>query len=210
MRTFQRIALILLAVVLVISAGCTTPATQAPATQPPAASQTEAAAPAGEQAVVHVLTMDQAAMSVDQMNEVANEFMAANPDIKIEMTYVPYEQVHDKFVTGAATNPPTYDVVMTDVVWYDEFIKKGYIADTTSMVTQDMKDAIFPAAWNVVTRNGKVYGMPWLLDTKYLYYNSDLLKQAGFDNPPKTWEELLTQAQAIKDQGLVDYPIVWS
>jgi multiple sugar transport system substrate-binding protein len=126
------------------------------------------------------------------------------------MTYVPYEQVHDKFVTGAATNPPTYDVVMTDVVWYDEFIKKGYLADTTAMVTDEMKQNIFPAAWNVVTRNDKVYGMPWLLDTKYLYYNTDLLKQAGFDSPPKTWEELLVQAQALKDQGLVEYPIVWS
>ncbi len=206
MRTFYKIALILLACILVAgAAGCTA----APTTQAPAANPTEPAAPA-QPAVVRVLTMDQAAMSVDQMNEVANEFMAANPDIKVEMTYVPYEQVHDKFVTGAATNPPAYDVVMTDVVWYDEFVKKGYLADTTSMVTQDMKDTIFPTAWNVVTRNGKAYGMPWLLDTKYLYYNTDMLKQAGFDNPPKTWEELLTQAQAIKDKGLVEYPIVWS
>ena len=170
MRTFQKIALMVTVFILVVSAvGCTsaTP-TQAPApqaTEPPAQAQ---------QAVVHVLTMDQAAMSVDQMNEVATEFMAANPDIKVEMTYVPYEQVHDKFVTGAATNPPTYDVVMTDVVWYDEFVKKGYLADTTSKVTQDMKDNIFPAAWNVVTRNGKSYGMPWRLDTKYLYYNTDI------------------------------------
>lgn len=206
MRTFQKIALILLAAILVSSmAGCTT----APATPAPAANPTEPSA-AAEEAVVHVLTMDQAAMSVDQMNEVATEFMAANPGIKIEMTYVPYEQVHDKFVTGAATNPPTYDVVMTDVVWYDEFVKKGYLADTTSMVTQEMKDNIFPAAWNVVTRDGKVYGMPWLLDTKYLYYNIDILKQAGFDSPPKTWEELLAQSKAIKDKGLVEYPIVWS
>jgi multiple sugar transport system substrate-binding protein len=206
MRTYSKIALLGLALILVVSLfGCAAPATQiAPAES--AATQPEAA----KQTVVRVLTMDQAAMSVDQMNEVATEFMAANPDIKIEMTYVPYEQVHDKFVTGATTNPPTYDVVMTDVVWYDEFIQKGYLADTTSMVTQDMKDNIFPTAWNVVTRNGKVYGMPWLLDTKYLYYNTDLLKQAGFDNPPKTWEELLTQAQAIKDKGLVEYPIVWS
>jgi multiple sugar transport system substrate-binding protein len=206
MRTFHKIALFVTVFILVVSAaGCTA----ATPTQAPVAQATKPPPPAKQQ-VVHVLTMDQAAMSVDQMNEVATEFMAANPDIKIEMTYVPYEQVHDKFVTGAATNPPTYDVVMTDVVWYDEFVKKGYLADTTSKVTQDMKDNIFPTAWNVATRNGKSYGMPWLLDTKYLYYNKDLLKQAGFDNPPKTWEELLTQAKAIKDKGLVEYPIVWS
>jgi multiple sugar transport system substrate-binding protein len=191
MRTTHKIALFVLALVLALSlVGC----------------QSKQSGPA----TVRVLTMDQAAMSVDQMNAVATEFMAANPDIKVEMTYVPYEQVHDKFVTGVSTNPPAYDVVMTDVVWYDEWVKAGYLADTTSKVTAEMKSDVFPTAWNVVTRNGKSYGMPWLLDTKYLYYNTDLLKQAGFDNPPTTWEELLTQAQAIKDQGLVEYPIVWS
>ena len=191
MRTFHKIALFALALVLAISVmGC-----QAQETGP---------------ATVRVLTMDQAAMSVDQMNAVATEFMAANPDIKVEMTYVPYEQVHDKFITGVSTDPPAYDVVMTDVVWYDEWVEAGYLADVTSKVTEEMQSDVFPTAWNVVTRNGKNYGMPWLLDTKYLYYNTDLLKQAGFDNPPATWEELLTQAQAIKDQGLVEYPIVWS
>jgi multiple sugar transport system substrate-binding protein len=73
-----------------------------------------------------------------------------------------------------------------------------------------MRQNIFPTAWNVVTRNGKAYGMPWLLDTKYLFYNADILKQAGFENPPKTWEELIAQAKAIKEKGLVEYPIVWS
>jgi multiple sugar transport system substrate-binding protein len=165
--------------------------------------------PAGP-VTVKVLTMDQAAMSVDDMNAVAKEFMAANPDIKIEMTYVPYENVHDKFVTGMAAKPPAYDVVMVDVVWYDEFVKAGYLADVSSKITPDMKTKVFPSAWNVVSRGGKTYGMPWLLDTKYLFYNIDMLKQAGFDKPPATWEELTTMAKAIKEKKLADYPIVWS
>jgi ABC-type glycerol-3-phosphate transport system substrate-binding protein len=176
------------------------------ATYKPAA----AAAAPGQPVTVRVLTMDQAAMSVDQMNEVAKGFEAANPGIKVEMTYVPYEQVHDKFVTGMAATPPAYDVVMVDVIWYDEFVKAGYLADVTAKVTPDQKQNIFPSAWNVVTRGGKAYGAAWLLDTKYLYYNMDMLKQAGFNAPPKTWEELLTQAKAIKDKGLVEFPIVWS
>ena len=50
-------------------------------------------------------------------------------------------------------------------------------------------------------------GMPWLLDTKYLFYNQDMLTQAGFDAGPTTWEELITQATAIKEKGIVEYPI---
>jgi multiple sugar transport system substrate-binding protein len=159
---------------------------------------------------VKVLTMDQAAMSVEDMNAVAQEFMTANPDIKIEMVFVPYENVHDKFVTGMAAKPAAYDVVMVDVVWYDEWVKAGYLADVTDKVKPEMKQNVFPSAWNVVTRGGKIYGAPWLLDTKYLFYNKDILKQAGFENPPATWEELVAQSKAIKEQGLVEYPIVWS
>lgn len=191
MRQFNRFTMFVLVLILAVSVvGC----------------QPKAAGPV----TVKVLTMDQAAMSVDDMNAVAKEFEAANPNIKIEMTYVPYENVHDKFVTGMATTPPAYDVVMVDVVWYDEWVKAGYLADLTSKVTPDMKSKIFPTAWNVVTRNGKAYGLPWLLDTKYLFYNKDILKQAGFDKPPATWEELVLQAKAIKDKGLVEFPIVWS
>lgn len=192
MHVLHKLTLWSLAFVLILGlAGCKSSQTQGPAT-------------------VRVLTMDQAAMSVDEMNAVATEFMAANPDIKVEMTYVPYDNLHDKFVTGMATKPPAYDVVMVDVIWYDEFIKAGYLADVSDKITAEMRQNIFPSAWNVVTRSEKAYGMPWLLDTKYLFYNTEMLKAAGFDQPPATWEELANQARAIKEQGLAEYPIVWS
>jgi multiple sugar transport system substrate-binding protein len=99
---------------------------------------------------------------------------------------------------------------MIDVIWPDEFIKAGYLLDVTSRVTPEMKSGMFPAAWNGVTRNGKVYGMPWLMDVKYFMYNKDVLQQAGFNDSPKTWEELVDQAKAIKEKGLAEYPIIWS
>src|SRR4030042_3124234 len=126
------------------------------------------------------------------------------------MKYVGYDYVHDKIVTGMAATPPAYDAAMIDVIWPDEFIKAGYLLDVTSRVTADMKSGIFPAAWNGVTRDDKIYGMPWLMDVKYFMYNKAILEQAGIAAPPATWEELVTQAQAIKDQGLVEFPIVWS
>ena len=159
---------------------------------------------------IHVLTMDQAGLKPADIDQIARDFEAKNPDIKVVMEYVGYDYVHDKIVTGMAAKPPAYDAAMIDVIWPDEFIKSGYLLDVTNRVTPEMKSGIFPAAWNGVTRNGKVYGMPWLMDVKYFMYNKDMLEQAGFTAPPATWEELLTQAQAIKDQGLVEFPIIWS
>jgi multiple sugar transport system substrate-binding protein len=159
---------------------------------------------------IHVLTMDQAGLKPAEIDQIAREFEAKNPGVKVSMEYVSYDAVHDKIVTGMAANPPAYDAAMIDVIWPDEFIKAGYLADVTSRVTADMKSGIFPAAWNGVTRNGKIYGMPWLMDVKYFMYNKNILQQAGFNEPPKTWEELVDQAKVIKDKGLVEYPIIWS
>lgn len=159
---------------------------------------------------IHVLTMDQAGLKPAEMDQIARDFEAQNPDIKVVMEYVGYDYVHDKIVTGMAATPPAYDAAMIDVIWPDEFIKAGYLLDVTSRVTADMKSGMFPASWNGVTRNGKIYGMPWLMDVKYFMYNKELLQKAGITAPPTTWEELVEQARLIKQQGLAEYPIIWS
>jgi multiple sugar transport system substrate-binding protein len=160
--------------------------------------------------VIHVLTMDQAGLKPAEIDSIAREFEAQNPDILVSMEYLGYDYIHDKVVTGMAATPPAYDAVMLDVIWPDEFIKAGYLLDVTDRITSDMKTNMFPASWNGVTRNGKIYGMPWLMDVKYFIYNKDILTKAGITNPPTTWEELVTQAKAIKDKGLVEFPIIWS
>ncbi len=160
--------------------------------------------------VIHVLTMDQAGLKPAEIDQIAREFEALNPDIKVSMEYVGYDYVHDKIVTGMAATPPGYDAAMIDVIWPDEFIKAGYLLDVTNRVTADMKANMFPASWNGVTRNGKIYGMPWLMDVKYFMYNQDILTKAGISAPPKTWEELVDQATTIKQKGLAEFPIIWS
>lgn len=192
MRSIHKISLFAMAVLIVIgSLGC-------------------APKPAAGPATIRVLTMEQAGPTTDEMNAIVAEFNKANPDIKVVIEYVAYDALHDKITTSMASKPPAYDVFLVDDIWYAEFAKAGYSLDVSSRITQDMRTKIFPAAWDITTVGGKVYGMPWLLDQKYFYYNEDMLKRAGFTDPPKTWEELLTQAKAMKDQKIVDFPIVWS
>lgn len=192
MRTLYKISLLALALLFVAgTVGC-------------------APKPAADVVTIHVLTMDQAGLKPAEIDQIAREFEAKNPDIKVSMEYLGYDFIHDKITTGMAANPPAYDAVMLDVIWPDEFIKAGYLLDVTDRVTPEMKSGVFPAAWNGVTRNGRVYGMPWLMDVKYFMYNKDILEKAGISAPPKTWEELVDQAQIIKDKGLVEFPIIWS
>ena len=192
MRTIYKITLFALALLLLIGAtGCAAQQTAGPVT-------------------IHVLTMDQAGLKPAEIDQIARDFEAQNSDIKVVMEYLGYDFIHDKITTGMAAKPPAYDAAMIDVIWPDEFIKAGYLLDVTDRITPEMKEGIFPASWNGVTRNGKVYGMPWLMDVKYFMYNKDMLQQAGFNEPPKTWEELVAQAKVIKEKGIAEFPITWS
>ena len=215
MRTFNKIGLLFVTLILVVGvAGCGSQPTPnaAPATQAPANAQAPAntQAPAAQPVTIHVLTMDQAGIKNSEVDQIARQFEAQNPDIKVNMEYVGYDYVHDKITTGMAANPPAYDAAMIDVIWPDEFIKAGYLLDVTNRVTPDMKANMFPASWNGVTRNGKIYGMPWLMDVKYFMYNKDMLQKAGIAAPPTTWEEMVDQAKVIKQKGIAEYPIIWS
>ncbi len=169
-----------------------------------------ASKPAAGPVTIHVMSMDQAGLKPAEIDQIARDFEAKNPDIKVSMEYVGYDNVHDKIMTGMAAKPPAYDAAMIDVIWPDEFIKAGYLLDVTDRVTPDMKSGMFPASWNGVTRNGKIYGMPWLMDVKYFMYNKDMLQKAGIAAPPTTWEELVDQAKVIKQKGIAEFPVIWS
>lgn len=159
---------------------------------------------------LNALFMSQAAYSEADIKAMTADFEKANPGVKVALEFVPYEALHDKIVAASGAGADGYDVVLFDVIWPAEFATRGFLADVSDRIPADATAKIFDGAWTTVEYDGKRYGMPWILDTKYLFYNEDMLKQAGIANPPKTWAELATQAKTIKDKGLVQYPLVWS
>jgi multiple sugar transport system substrate-binding protein len=56
----------------------------------------------------------------------------------------------------------------------------------------------FPGIWDTNVIDGAVFGVPWYVDTRLLFYRKDLLAQAGFNAPPKTWDEWRKMLAAIK------------
>ena len=183
------------------------PAAPAP-TQPPAAPAATQAPAAAEPITLHALFMKQAGYQESDIDAITKEFMAKNPNIKVEAEYVTYEALHDKIVTAAASKAGTYDVVLIDCIWPAEFAAAGFVKDVTDLVTPDMRKDIWTGAVQAVTYKDKMYAMPWLNDVLYLYYNEDMLKAAGYTAPPKTWTELNQMAMAAKNKKLVQYPFI--
>lgn len=165
---------------------------------------------AQDEITINVVGMDQAGMTPEELDAIAARFEEQNPGVNVETTYVLYDGLHDLLVTSISSNPPAFDVVLVDDIWYAEFVDAGWVLDVTDRITDDMRAGIFESSWDITSVQGKVYGMPWLLDQKYFFYNTRILEEAGIAEPPRSWEELVEQAQMIKDQGLVEFPMIWS
>ncbi|MDQ0995948.1 multiple sugar transport system substrate-binding protein [Phyllobacterium ifriqiyense] len=166
-------------------------------------------APAHAQTKINALFMAQAAYSEADVRAMTESFTKANPDISVNLEFVPYEGLHDKTVLAQGSGGG-YDVVLFDVIWPAEYATNKVLLDVSDKITPEMKSGVLPGAWTTVEYEGKRYGLPWILDTKYLFYNKEILQKAGIANPPRTWAELSEQAKIIKDKGLLSTPIAWS
>lgn len=195
----KRMLFIFVALALILSA-CAQ-GTQAPA-QAPAATQL------AEKTVIRGLFMKQAGYQESDIEGITSEFEQKNPNIDVQTEYVSYEALHDKIVTSSAAKSGAYDVVLIDCIWPAEFAQAGFVLDVTDKVSEAQRKDIWPGALEAATYKGRLYGMPWLNDVLYLYYNEEMLKAAGYDQPPKTWTELQQMGKAAVDKGLVKYPFI--
>ncbi len=168
------------------------------------------ASPSAGPVTLTALFMKQAAYSEDNVTDMTKAFEAANPNVKVNLEFVAYDALHDKIVTDQAGGAGTYDTVLLDAIWPAEFAKARLVRDITDKIPANYKSDVFESAFAGAAYQGKFYAVPWINDTKFLFYNKKMLADAGFTAPPKTCDELLAQARAIKDKGLVEYPLVWS
>jgi len=168
------------------------------------------ASPSAGPVTLNALFMKQASYSEENVTEMTKLFEAANTNIKVNLEFVAYDALHDKIVTDQVGGAGTYDTVLLDAIWPAEFAKAKLVRDVTDKIPAAYKNDIFENALGGGVYDGKFYAVPWINDTKFLFYNKKMLADAGFSAPPTTWDELLAQAKAIKDKGVVDFPIVWS
>lgn len=112
-----------------------------------------------------------------------------------------FDQLQTEFQSGASN----IDLIGGDVIWPAQLAAPGYIADLSDRFPKDEQSKYLPGPIESNTFEGAVYGQPWFTDAGLLYYRSDLLEQAGFGEPPKTWEELKDQAtKTAQDTGTRD------
>jgi multiple sugar transport system substrate-binding protein len=127
-------------------------------------------------------------------------FEKLNPGIKVNVQMVPWTAAQEKLITAFASNnlPDAFQLGNT---WIPQFSAIGAIDKLDGLIETSkivIKENYFDGIWETNVLNGYVYGVPWYIDTRLLYYRSDILKKVGYETPPKTWDELFDVSKKIK------------
>ncbi len=128
----------------------------------------------------------------ERLGEFAEAFVAENPDVQINVTAIPWDAAHDKIATAIAGGQ-TPDVSMIGTTWMGEFAATGALDPTPELIDSG---SFFEGAWESTNVGGTNYGVPWYVETRVLYYRSDLVAE-----PPTDWEGLTAMAQEAKAAG---------
>lgn len=132
-----------------------------------------------------------------------NEFMAANPNVEIEVTVLENEAFKSKVATLMQSgNPP--DVFHS---WgggtMAEYAKAGLLKDITKFVNgTEWGNSMAPGVWQVYQYGGKQFGVPYDMGGITFWYNKELLAKVGYTSFPSTWDDFLVLVGKLKAAGI--------
>lgn len=129
-----------------------------------------------------------------------SNYMKANPSIKIQRTTVPFADLKQKLLQGAASQQLP-DIVVIDNPDHSSFAAMGVLADLTDQIKAWGKaDQYFTGPWKSTVWKDKNYGVPNNSNCLALFYNKDMFQKAGV-TPPTNWDELHTAARKLTKSG---------
>ncbi len=151
-------------------------------------------------------TIDVWAMGTEgeMLQDFSAAFEEANPDATVKVTAVPWESAHNK-IAGAIAAGDTPDVSLIGTTWMGEFAEAGGLMPTPEGLVEESD--FFPGAWESTEVGGTSYGVPWYVETRVLFYRTDLAEKAGWTEAPQTWEDLTQFATDLQEKGGAEYGI---
>jgi len=128
------------------------------------------------------------------------EWNKSHEDVKIEMRFIPFADLKREITKAIITNTVP-DIVTLDNPDHASFAAMGALADITEYVEKwGQADLYFEAPWSTTMYEGRNYGIPLFADTIVLFYNEDMLTEAGLEGPPETWADLREYAEKLTDK----------
>ena len=130
-------------------------------------------------------------------------FERRNPGVRVRVQQIPWSAAHEKLLT-AYVGEAMPDVFQIGNTWIPEFVALDAIEPVDERVRRSTAVSFgdyFAGIVDTGVIEGATYGLPWYVDTRLLFYRSDLLAAVGYAAPPRTWEAWIDAMTRVKQRA---------
>jgi multiple sugar transport system substrate-binding protein len=135
--------------------------------------------------------------------ELLPAFNARHPEISVRVQQLPWSAAHEKLLTAYAGGSLP-DLCQLGNTWLPEFTALDALVPLDARVAAsnvqrgDYFAGILDTNVMATKQGAQLFGLPWYVDTRLLFYRSDLLRAAGFATAPQSWPEWLAAMRAVR------------
>jgi multiple sugar transport system substrate-binding protein len=137
------------------------------------------------------------------LQELMPEFERRNPGIRVRVQQIPFSAAHEKLLT-AYVGDATPDLAQIGNTWIPEFAALGALEPLNRWIASSSvvdSAGYFGGIWDTNVIGDTVFGIPWYVDTRVIFYRKDILARAGYREMPATWTQWRKAMEAIQRQA---------
>lgn len=137
------------------------------------------------------------------VRELVPELERRHPGLRVEVQQIPWTAAHEKLLT-AFVGREMPDVAQMGNTWIPEMAALGAVEPLDARVAASAavdREDYFPGIWETNVLDGVLYGVPWYVDTRLVFYRKDLLAAAGVPEMPRTWSAWRAAMEAVGRKG---------
>ena len=123
---------------------------------------------------------------------------------KVDVVAIPWDSIDQKLTTSVASGsgPDVVEIGLSKLRTFADagalLPLDGKLASYPNLASSKFADGVGGAATAV---GGKIVSVPWVSDTRVLFYRTDILAASGIDKPPATWDQLRADAKTMAKRG---------
>jgi ABC-type glycerol-3-phosphate transport system substrate-binding protein len=155
---------------------------------PAPAGEQQSSAPAQQPVTVRYIAMDYDSRMQPDTQAVMDEFNQSQDKIEAELEVVQWGEGKNVILTQISAGQPP-DLFNGAGVWLLEFESVDELASLDELMDKELLSQFWASGIQAMTVDGKLYGMPYFLDPRGLYYRTDLFEAAGLA-APVTWQDV--------------------